>query len=369
MMNGDFKLKYVKIIPVGIIVITIIVLGYNFTSESDIENEVEEQFHDEKIEFILQNLLLEQITETIIEDEDGTQIVLIEGMIENEKGEKIKIGLHTMVNEDGDEKIKFVETNYGKIFKILTKTERLSHLAIYDQFDTQTGMLSLTSPDFALKENSERIYENIGFFDGEKKPLVIIPTFTAAAYSVPGFYTFYEGKCDMEFHGVLFRDDDCLTTNIQSENKLTYHSSVNAVKILKLLGYDLITDLELHQNPNVLKNYEKIIMLHNEYVTKIMFDAITSHSNVVFLYPNALYAEVSVNEINNTITLLRGHNYPEITIRNGFEWEYDNTRPFEYDVECNNWELYAIPNGHMLNCYPENIIWNNESLLKHLKDL
>ena len=65
MMNGDFKLKYVKIIPVGIIVITIIVLGYNFTSESDIENEVEEQFHDEKIEFILQNLLLEEITETI----------------------------------------------------------------------------------------------------------------------------------------------------------------------------------------------------------------------------------------------------------------------------------------------------------------
>ena len=82
-------------------------------------------------------------------------------MIENEKGEKIKIGLHTMVNEDGDEKIKFVETNYGKIFKILTKTERLSYLAIYDQFDTQTGMLSLTSPDFALRENSERIYATV----------------------------------------------------------------------------------------------------------------------------------------------------------------------------------------------------------------
>ena len=80
MMNWDFKLKYVKIIPVGIIVIAIIVLGYNFTSESDIENEVEEQFHDEKTEFILQNLLLEQITETVMEDEDGTQIVLIEGI-------------------------------------------------------------------------------------------------------------------------------------------------------------------------------------------------------------------------------------------------------------------------------------------------
>ena len=198
---------------------------------------------------------------------------------------------------------------------------------------------------------------------------MIIPTFTAAAYSVPGFYTFYEGKCDMEFHGTLFRDDDCLTTNIPSENKLTYHSSVNAVKILKLLGYDMITDLELHQNPNILQNFDKIIMLHNEDVTKIMFDAITSHNNVVFLYPNALYAEVSVDEINNTITLIRGHNYPEITIRNGFDWKYDNTRPFEFDTECSNWEFYTIPNGHMLNCYPEKIIWNDESLLRHLKDL
>ena len=361
-------LKYTKIIPIGIVIIAIIVLGYNFAIEPDLENVVEEQSHDERIEFIIQNIPFENVIEKIVVDGDGKKTVLIEGLIENDSGQKIKIGLHTMIDEDGDEKIRYVETDYGKIFKILTPTQRLSHLALYDQFDTQTGMLSLTSPDFALRDNSG-LYENIGFFSGEKKPLVIIPTFTAAAYSVPGFYTFYEGKCDMEFHGTLFRDDDCLTTNIPSESKLTYHSSVNAVKILRLLEYDLITDLELHQNPNILQDYDKIIMLHNEYVTKIMFDAITSHNNVVFLYPNALYAEVSVDEINNTITLIRGHNYPEITIRNGFDWKYDNTRPFEFDTECSNWEFYTIPNGHMLNCYPEKIIWNDESLLKYLKDL
>ena len=362
-------LKYTKIIPIGIVIIAIIVLGYNFAIEPDLENVIEEQSHDERIEFIIQNLPFENVIEKIVVDGDGKKTVLIEGLIETDSGKKIKISLHTMLNEDGEEKIKYVETNYGDIFRILTPTERLPHLGLYDQFDTQTGMLSLTSPDFALRDNSDEVYENIGFFSGEKRPLVIIPTFTAAAYSVPGFYTFYEGECDMEFHGTLFRDDDCLTTNIPSESKLTYHSSVNAVKILRLLEYDLITDLELHQNPNILQDYDKIIMLHNEYVTKIMFDAITSHNNVVFLYPNALYAEVSVDEINNTITLIRGHNYPEITIRNGFDWKYDNTRPFEFDTECSNWEFYTIPNGHMLNCYPEKIIWNDESLLRHLKDL
>ena len=86
----------------------------------------------------------------------------------------------------------------------------------------------------------------------------------------------------------------------------------------------------------------KIIVLHNEYVSKIMFDALTSHKNVIFLYPNALYAEIDVDITNNEITLIRGHGYPESTIVNGFDWENENTHPYEYDSECNNWEFYKI---------------------------
>ena len=43
-------------------------------------------------------------------------------------------------------------------------------------------------------------------------------------------------------------------------------------EILNLLGYDSISDFEL-KNPNILNDYKKIIVLHNEYVSKIMFDA------------------------------------------------------------------------------------------------
>ncbi|MFQ5783174.1 MAG: hypothetical protein ACE5GR_09030 [Nitrosopumilus sp.] len=71
-------------------------------------------------------------------------------------------------------------------------------------------------------------------------------------------------------------------------------------------------------------------------MTKKKFDAITSHPNVVYLYLNALYAEVESNYETNTITLKRGHNYPEEDIRNGFDWEYDNF-PMEYYTQCEEW--------------------------------
>ena len=71
--------------------------------------------------------------------------------------------------------------------------------------------------------------------------------------------------------------------------------------------------------------------------------------------------------IKNTISLVRGHNYPESEIRNGFGWEFDNT-PMEYDELCENWEFYNIDNGMMLNCYPEDIIYKDTKFLKMIKD-
>jgi hypothetical protein len=228
-----------------------------------------------------------------------------------------------------------------------------------EDIGTVNEKLVIRKAIFELKSELTSVYNEIGVYDEKVKPLVIIPIFTASAYAPLGFYDYYEKQCDRE----------CLTTKIVSTDELNSTSSANAVKILKLLGYDSITDLELHQNPNILNNYEKIIILHNEYVTKIMFDAITSHQNVIYLYPNALYAEIGVDVNNNQITLIRGHAFPTKNVDNGFNWELDNTRPYEYDKKCDNWEFFDIPNGKMLNCYPEQKIWKSSSLLKTLKEL
>ena len=85
-------------------------------------------------------------------------------------------------------------------------------------------------------------------------------------------------------------------------------------------------------------------------------------------YPNALYAEVETNYEDSTITLKRGHNYPENSIRNGFDWKYDNS-PMEYDTDCNEWKFDRIDNGWMLNCYPEGSpLMNDQDFYKKIKD-
>ena len=210
--------------------------------------------------------------------------------------------------------------------------------------------------EYKLKKENQLLYNEISNND-EKNIVVVYPIFTAAAYSEPGFYTYYRGECD----------DECLTITINENYPLSYQASGDAIQILSLLNYPIITDIDIDQDPALLSKFDKVILLHNEYVTKTEFDAITSHPNVIYLYPNALYAEVSFDNENYTITLVRGHNYPEITIRNGFDWEYDNSE-LEYDNTCLDMKFTKIENGFMLNCYPENIIHKSKNLLKQIKE-
>ena len=212
-----------------------------------------------------------------------------------------------------------------------------------------------------LNPNKLDMYNEVAVWNDPQTAVVVYPYFTYTAYAEPGFYTYYRGECD-----------DCTTTKFAPPSAL-YTSSGNAHQALTLLGYPSITDIELDKNPSILQQFDKVIMLHNEYVTRTMFDAITSHPNVVYLYPNALYAEIEVDYIDQTITLIRGHNYPEPEIANGFGWEFDNTHPYEFDSRCLDMEFYKIENGWMTNCYPENVfIKGGEQLfflLKIIKDL
>ena len=209
--------------------------------------------------------------------------------------------------------------------------------------------------------NNLDVYNEVALWNDPQKTIMVYPFFTHSAYSEPGFYTYFRGECD-----------DCTTTKITIPT-LQYTSSGNAYQALNLLGYPSITDIDIDKNPSILQQYDKVIMLHNEYVTRAMFDAITSHPNVIYLYPNALYAEIEVNYVDETITLIRGHDYPpEDPVTNGFDWEFDNTHPYEFDSMCVDMEFYKIKNGWMTTCYPENVFVRGEQLvqlLKVMKDL
>ena len=213
----------------------------------------------------------------------------------------------------------------------------------------------------ALNPNKMDQYNEVALWNDPQKAVVVYPYFTYAAYQSQGFYDYYSGVCD-----------DCITTKLVQPTS-QYTSSGKAHQALTMLGYSSITDLEIDKNPNILQQFEKVIILHNEYVTRAMFDAITNHPNVIYLYPNALYAEIEVNYVDETITLIRGHNYPENEISNGFDWEFDNTHPYEYDSICLDMEFYKIGGAWMTTCYPEALfVLNTEqvfNMLKIIKDL
>ena len=190
--------------------------------------------------------------------------------------------------------------------------------------------------------------------------VVIYPIFTSAAYHEPGFYSYFGGRCS----------EACIT-DISFENpEFKYTSSGLTAQILYHVGYDFLTEIEVDKNPELLQNYDTVILLHNEYVTKKIFDAISNHPNLIFLFPNALYAEIDVNYDDNTMTLIRGHNYPEQSIANGFDYEIEERfHDYEYDSECLTWEFIKFENGHHLNCYPDGVIHQNLEILLKMKEL
>ena len=224
--------------------------------------------------------------------------------------------------------------------------------------DSKDGLSKWKGLTLGLNSNKMGMYNEVALWNDPQSVVVVYPYFTYAAYQPQGFYDYFRGDCD-----------DCTTIKF-AQPVSQYTSSGKAHQALTMLGYHSITDVEIDRNPGILQQFDKVIILHNEYVTRAMFDAITSHPNVIYLYPNALYAEIEVNYVDQTITLIRGHNYPEQEITNGFDWPFDNTHPYEYDNLCLDMEFYFIGEAWMTNCYPENLfLVNTEQLVKILQFL
>lgn len=183
--------------------------------------------------------------------------------------------------------------------------------------------------------------------------LVVKPLLTANAYKKGGFYDYYQGKCD----------ESCLSVQIDKNIPYTYDSSLRAIARFEKLGATMADDYTL--NPDDLAKYDRIILLHNEYVTQEFFDAVQKHPNVIYMYPNALYGKVSVQD--GMMTLIEGHGVNGKD--NGFGWAYDNTRPYEADNLCEQINWIRVPNGIQVNCYPENFIMENSWVFGFVRDV
>jgi len=119
---------------------------------------------------------------------------------------------------------------------------------------------------FGLKPENNEIYDDLGILNDPQKTIFVVPIFTITAYGDGGFYEYYSDECD----------EICINEiPIRHDLPPNYQSSGNSIKVLRLLGYPFITDVEIEKNPDILKRFDKVIILHNEYVTKNEFDAVT----------------------------------------------------------------------------------------------
>ena len=200
-----------------------------------------------------------------------------------------------------------------------------------------------------------RYFEQYGELSAPENAVVVYPILTQTAYSWGGIHDFYSGYCET-----------CTTVSINDYYDPIFSVGAKSFRILEFLGYDVIDDIDIDKSPDILNQYDTVILLHNEFVTQNEFLAVTSHPNVIYLYPGSFSSKVSVNYDDYSMTLKRGPSFPYPEIKNGFDWQHDNSE-FSEDTVCQDWNFYKIYNGYMLNCTPEYIVQNNDELLKELR--
>lgn len=199
-------------------------------------------------------------------------------------------------------------------------------------------------------------------YEGENF-IILKPTFTESAYGPNGFYWYYDGRCG----------EECLTIPIQ-KGELNRWGAFNlrSITAFSALKWPMMEDLEAHKmilkDPDFLLQYDHVILLHNEYVTSELYHAIRNHPYVIYMMPNALYAQITYDQTKNTITLIQGHDYPTEEFKNGFGWEYDNSIE-EYDLDCIMYKWRDVDNGKQLSCTPEKILIKRPHVLLDIKGM
>lgn len=230
---------------------------------------------------------------------------------------------------------------------IILKTDSSEALNTSNDFD-----------EYRISQMPEtRFFEQYDELSAPEKTAVIYPILTQTAYAWGGIHDFYLGRCDT-----------CSEIKIEEYYDPIFSVGAKSFRVLEFLGYSVIDDIDIDKNPEILDNFNSIVLLHNEFVTENEFLAITSHPNVIFMYPGALNSKVKISYEDETMILQRGPSFPDSDIVNGFDWKYDNSN-ISNNTICEEWEFYKIENGHMLNCTPEDIIQNNDEILKELKRL
>ena len=179
---------------------------------------------------------------------------------------------------------------------------------------------------FPLENINNRSSDNSFFsnnFDNISIALVD-PTYTNTAYD-NSFYILYNLYNNDSFHQNTTKHVNLLTSKIDTESMpgfRTLYLHDHIARLMPKANVTIISDTDVHKgyifNDNIITNnkYDAIILEHQEYVTQEEYNYLrqfVANGGILILpYSNMFYAEIKYNPDDNTITLVKGHN-----------WEFD----------------------------------------------
>jgi hypothetical protein len=180
---------------------------------------------------------------------------------------------------------------------------------------------------YVFSQNKTEISEpnnnsHTGEFGKAVKIAVVMPTFTAAAYT-NAFYVFYNKYINVTRGINVTTDLSLLSSKVTNEPSM----SASGLAMLYLLGnlkwitpdsnVAFLTDQDVDASSIFQTNgsnaYDDLILGHQEYVTQKEYDNLKQFvgdgGTMIILDGNVFYAEVKYNNNTDTITLVKGHSW------------------------------------------------------------
>ena len=132
--------------------------------------------------------------------------------------------------------------------------------------------------------------------------------------------------------------------------------------------FTYVTDYYLEHNGTSIKmeDYDKVILMRNSYVTDNFRNMVLNHTNVVYMFPDALTKEVTTN---STYTKAPRDSQITMTYVDDIEPLHPMAHEWADDNRCEEWEFIKVINGYMMNCTPDVAIINNHDMILTMRDI
>ena len=151
---------------------------------------------------------------------------------------------------------------------------------------------------------------------------LVLPSFTAAAYSDHNFYSFYQKYAKVPYGTNVTTDLDMLYASVSNNNGLSAFAMLGLLQNLKWVtpqsNITVMSDADVDSGGGIfLKNgsnrYDVVILGHQEYVTQREYNNfkkfVSNGGTMVILDGNVFYAEVNYDNATKTIRLVKGHGW------------------------------------------------------------